>query len=885
MSLFAFLCRAATAAVAGLLPAQWALAELQTSHRLIFADEFHGTSLDTSKWSAAYPGWTMPNSASTASAAHVSVGDGVLTLNATLTSGGFSSGSISTYQKYNFDGGYVEARIKLPTTPGSWPAFWGLYTGWPPEMDIMEYPLTTDGGANGYANDAYHTAFHYRNASGGNSAGAGKVNPSWLGDLSTGYHIFAADWWSDTSVRFYLDGVEVSSFTSGADVAEMVSMYMILDYAVGGWPGTPSTAQWPVGWSDQTKVDWVRVWQKNGGNDAPSSWTVNGGGAFGTGANWSAGVPKYGNQTAVFGRVGPAPTASVTLGAWHVLGGITFDGGADGTTAYTIGAPGSLIQLAGQVLGGTPTSALVLASSSGTVSQNVNARVELWSDATFKNDMAGGQTLNFNGAVSGNGKLTVTGVGTTVLGAAGSYRGGTQIGLNQEAAVLRATADAALGTGGVVIGPGGNATTARLEVAGNATLANDIDFRGRNNGSVGIRSLSGDNTLAGTTTANVGGGTYLIQSEAGNLTLAGAASGAAFPGVALRSAGGARTFTLQGAGNGIVGGRIANGDGTVSIVKAGGGTWTLSGANTYTGPTTVSAGRLRVSGSVATSAGVTVASGATFEAAGSHTVAALIVADGAAAEVTGPGIAVLTTRALTVASTGDPATQGGSIDLHAHALLFDYADAAAASSLATVRALAIRARDGGTWAGRGLGSSEVAASVGTNRLLAVGYVAATDLGGPGPISLGGGATATLPDATSVLVRATLAGDADLDGSVGLNDLVRLSNNYGTIGGQEWADGDFDYSGSVDLNDLVQLANNYGASLAASPSPAADFATDFAAAFDTAAAAADYAAVPEPHSLAMGAIAATAAIGPRRRRTTRRRPASPARPRNRPGAAA
>ena len=46
-----------------------------------------------------------------------------------------SGGSVSTYNKYNFDGGYYEARILLPTTVGSWPAFWGLYTGWPPEAD------------------------------------------------------------------------------------------------------------------------------------------------------------------------------------------------------------------------------------------------------------------------------------------------------------------------------------------------------------------------------------------------------------------------------------------------------------------------------------------------------------------------------------------------------------------------------------------------------------------------------------------------------------------------------------------------------------------------------------------------------------------------------
>ena len=38
-------------------------------------------------------------------------------------------------------------------------------------------------------------------------------------------------------VAFYFDGAQVSSFTNSA-VGQMTYMYMILDYAVGGWPGT-----------------------------------------------------------------------------------------------------------------------------------------------------------------------------------------------------------------------------------------------------------------------------------------------------------------------------------------------------------------------------------------------------------------------------------------------------------------------------------------------------------------------------------------------------------------------------------------------------------------------------------------------------------------------
>jgi autotransporter-associated beta strand protein len=56
---------------------------------------------------------------------------------------------------------------------------------------------------------------------------------------------------------------------------------------------------------------------------------------------------------------------------------------------------------------------------------------------------------------------------------------------------------------------------------------------------------------------------------------------------------GAKTLTLSNSstnGNGFVTGDITNGSGTISVTKAGTGTWALSGSNTYTGATSVSSG-------------------------------------------------------------------------------------------------------------------------------------------------------------------------------------------------------------------------------------------------------------------------------------------------------
>lgn len=65
---------------------------------------------------------------------------------------------------------------------------------------------------------------------------------------------------------------------------------------------------------------------------------------------------------------------------------------------------------------------------------------------------------------------------------------------------------------------------------------------------------------------------------------------------------------------------------------------------------------------------------------------------------------------------------------------------------------------------------------------------------------------------SVLVRATLIGDANADNSVDIADLTRLSQNYGRVDDVGWTQGDFNQDGSIDIADLVQLSQHYGQSV-------------------------------------------------------------------------
>jgi autotransporter-associated beta strand protein len=133
---------------------------------------------------------------------------------------------------------------------------------------------------------------------------------------------------------------------------------------------------------------------------------------------------------------------------------------------------------------------------------------------------------------------------------------------------------------------------------------------------------------------------------------------------------------------------------------------------------------------------------------------------------------------------------------------------------------------------------------------------------PGGIfdSTGNGRTAigfVVQDTTHALVKQTLAGDATLDLKVDFADLVKVAQNYDTVGGMVWSDGDFNYDGNVDFLDLVKLAQNYNGALAggAVPGAPAGFDADLARALTSA---------PEPGTLA-GPIACGLTLAIRRRR--------------------
>ncbi len=236
-------------------------------YELVFNDDFDGDTLDTTKWGYNYSWGHSHNHAAWCAEENVIVKDGILTLkgenkqhpDAVGKQGTFNnkkydivytSGAVNTHHKYNFDYGYFEARMKMPTGKGMWPAWWMLKDGWPPEIDMLEVLCSKP--------NELHVNFHY--------------GPAWnehysheqvldLGySTSEDFHTYGFEWTPDY-MRYYVDGVQVGhDFTSKSAIKEATGMYMILNLAIDGWDGAPDeTTQWPAEFS----IDYVRAWQLN----------------------------------------------------------------------------------------------------------------------------------------------------------------------------------------------------------------------------------------------------------------------------------------------------------------------------------------------------------------------------------------------------------------------------------------------------------------------------------------------------------------------------------------------------------------------------------------------------------------------------------------------
>ncbi|MDQ8151177.1 MAG: glycoside hydrolase family 16 protein [Gemmatimonadota bacterium] len=189
-------------------------------------------------------------------------GDGHLVITArqeSFLNRSYSSARLKTLGRRQFQYGRFEARMKMPTGRGLWPAFWLLgadfpVVGWPRsgEIDIMEY--------RGQEPSVVLASVHGPGYSGGASLTRRYTLPS--GRLDDGFHVYRADW-TPREIRFYLDDRLYHVVAKGDQPGPWVydhEFFIILNLAVGGgFVGPPDAS---TTFPQSLTVDWVRVSQE-----------------------------------------------------------------------------------------------------------------------------------------------------------------------------------------------------------------------------------------------------------------------------------------------------------------------------------------------------------------------------------------------------------------------------------------------------------------------------------------------------------------------------------------------------------------------------------------------------------------------------------------------
>ena len=245
-----------------------------SKYTLSFHDEFDGNSLNEEYWSYqigtgkeyGIDGWGNQE-AQSYQKENIMVKDGRLLITAKKESKDgrdYTSGRIRTYQKVAFTYGRIDARIRLPSYPGLWPAFWMLpntnkYGSWPNsgEIDIME--------AKGRVPKETSSAVHMASLNNSHTYSTGKNSLDDSTSISE-YHVYSFVW-EKNDMRFLCDEIEYYRLRKNALRNYMgedgqpfdTDFYLLLNLAVGGHFDNyllPEDKTLPA----SMEVDYVRWW-------------------------------------------------------------------------------------------------------------------------------------------------------------------------------------------------------------------------------------------------------------------------------------------------------------------------------------------------------------------------------------------------------------------------------------------------------------------------------------------------------------------------------------------------------------------------------------------------------------------------------------------------
>lgn len=187
------------------------------------------------------------------------IADGTLKIIAKKVGSEVFSARINSNDSWQY--GYFEARLRMPSGKGTWPAFWmmpkDMSLGWPTcgEIDIMEYV--------GYEPNVVHSTVHTKAYN--HTIGTQKGKSTSVANAETDFHVYAVEWTADY-IRGFVDGKQYFEFLN--DKQNNVDtwpfnkpFYLKLNLAWGGdWGGAQGIDESKL--PATYEIDYVRVYQK-----------------------------------------------------------------------------------------------------------------------------------------------------------------------------------------------------------------------------------------------------------------------------------------------------------------------------------------------------------------------------------------------------------------------------------------------------------------------------------------------------------------------------------------------------------------------------------------------------------------------------------------------
>jgi beta-glucanase (GH16 family) len=234
---------------------------------LTWSDDFTGTAgtlPDATKWAfdLGAGGWGNAEfQAYTNKPENVSLdGNGNLRITAIRNAGpSYTSGRIKTKGLFAQKYGRFEARIKTPTGPGIWPAFWMLgenidQVNWPNcgEIDIMEQ--------RGQQSAVTVGSVHGPGYSGGSAIS--KYYAIQNSRFDANFHVYAVEW-TESQIDFFVDDFLYHRITPDKLTGKWVfdqPFYLLLNVAVGGnFVGFPTDA---TPFPQTMTIDYVKIYKQ-----------------------------------------------------------------------------------------------------------------------------------------------------------------------------------------------------------------------------------------------------------------------------------------------------------------------------------------------------------------------------------------------------------------------------------------------------------------------------------------------------------------------------------------------------------------------------------------------------------------------------------------------